>query len=252
MLATLGRWVARRRIIVLAAWGVLMLGGLVLGGGIFDNTSPVEDAPAGSESALAQARLDELDPEGEFVAAVIYGEDFFAPIVVDSASTVIHGIRQLPGVVEVSDAYTSGGLIGGDGRSSLVSIELDAALTEEEALALAADVTTALRTIDGAEVVVGGELLSEQEFIDRAVMDAAIGEGVAIVALFAILIVVLGGVRVAALPIVAALVVICVSLLLLAGLILLMPVNEFAVNIVTIFGLGLAIDYALLVVNRFR
>ena len=252
MLTTIGRWVARRRFTVLAIWGALVVGGVVLGGGIFDNTSPIEDAPAGSESALAQARLDALDPEGEMIAAVIYGEDFFAPGVVDSASTVIHGIRDLPGVVEVNDAYTGAGLIGDDGRSSLVSIELDAALSEDEALALAADVSDALRTIEHAEVIVGGELLSEREFIDRAVMDAAIGEGVAIVALFAILIVVLGGVRVAALPIMAAIAVICVSLLLLAVLVMVMPVNEFAVNIVTIFGLGLAIDYALLVVNRFR
>ena len=252
MLTTIGRWVARRRYTVLAIWGALVVGGIVLGGGIFDNTSPVEDAPAGSESALAQSRLDTLDPEGEFVAAVIYGEDFYSPTVVDSASSVLHGIRDLAGVVDVSDAYTSGGLIGDDGRSSLVTIELDAALTEEEALALAADIASTLRTIEGADVVVGGELLSEQEFIDRAVMDAAVGEGIAIVALFVILIIVLGGIRIAALPIVAALAVISVSLLLLAGLILLMPVNEFAVNIVTIFGLGLAIDYALLVINRFR
>ena len=252
MLTTIGRWVARRRYTVLAIWGALVVGGIVLGGGIFDNTSPVEDAPAGSESALAQSRLDTLDPEGEFVAAVIYGEDFYSPTVVDSASSVLHGIRDLAGVVEVSDAYTSGGLIGDDGRSSLVTIELDAALAEEEALALAADIASTLRTIEGADVVVGGELLSEQEFIDRAVMDAAVGEGIAIVALFVILIIVLGGIRIAALPIVAALAVISVSLLLLAGLILLMPVNEFAVNIVTIFGLGLAIDYALLVINRFR
>ncbi|WP_291045460.1 MMPL family transporter [Herbiconiux sp.] len=252
MLESLGRWVARRRVIVLAAWGALILAGVVLGGGVFDHTSPVEDSPTGSESKLADVRLDALDPEGEIVTAVLTGTDFYSPELIANAGAVMQQLREVPGVVEVKDAYTSGGIVGDDGRSSLVTVELEQSLDEASTLAAATEVSELLRTIEPADVLVGGKFLAEQAFVDRAVTDAAIGEGIAIVVLFVLLVVVLGGVRVAAFPVVAALAVIAVALLALSGLILLMPVNEFAVNIVTILSLGLAVDYSLLVIARFR
>jgi RND superfamily putative drug exporter len=252
MLEAIGRQVARRRGIVLAAWGVLVLGGVVLGGGIFDHTTPVHDSPTGSESFVAQQRLDRLNPEGEIITAVITGADFYTPELVDSATGVMQQLREVPGVVEVNDAYTSGGLIGDSSTSSLVSVELDLKLDEERTIAVAAEVSTLLKTIEPADVLVGGKFLAEQEFVDRAVVDSAIGEGAAILVLFVLLVVVLGGFRVAALPIVAAIAVIAVALLALSALILVIPVNEFAVNIVTIFSLGLAVDYSLLVIARYR
>jgi RND superfamily putative drug exporter len=252
MLEAIGRQVARRRGIVLAAWGALVLGGVVLGGGIFDHTTPVPDSPAGSESLVAQQRIDELDPEGELVTAVITGTDFYTPELVDSATAVMHELRDVAGVVEVDDAYTSGGLIGDSSTSSLVTVELDQGLDEEQTIAAAAEVAALLETIEPADVLVGGKFLAEQEFVDRAVVEASIGEGAAILGLFVLLVVVLGGVRVAALPIVTAIAVIAVALLALSAVILVVPVNEFAVNIVTIFSLGLAVDYSLLVIARYR
>lgn len=252
MLETIGRWVARRRGIVLAAWAVLIVGGVVIGGGIFDKTSDMEDAPAGSESLVAQQRLDAMDPEGEIITAVITGADFYTPALRESASAVMPQVREVPGVVEVLDAYTSGGLIGDDGASSLVTVELAQTLDEDQLRVAAEQVSTLLRTIEPADVFIGGKFLAEQEFVDRATTDAAIGEGGAILALFVLLIVVLGGVRVAAFPIVAAIAVIAVSLLALSAVVLVVPVNEFAVNIVTILSLGLAVDYSLLVISRYR
>ncbi|KQM57398.1 MMPL family transporter [Agreia sp. Leaf210] len=252
MLESIGRWVARHRRIVLAAWGVLFVGGIVLGGEVFDKTSPVEDSPAGSESMATQLRLDDLDPEGEIVTAAITGTDFYSPELRQNATDVMQQLREVPGVVEVKDAYTSGGIVGDDGSSSLVTVELAQTLDEEQLLVATAEISSLLHSIEPADVLVGGKFLAEQEFVDRAVTDAALGEGLAIVALFVLLAVVLGGFRVAAFPIVAALAVIAVALLALSGLITVVPVNEFAVNIVTILSLGLAVDYSLLVLARFR
>src|SRR4029450_2091283 len=42
------------------------------------------------------------------------------------------------------------------------------------------------------------------------------------------------------------------TLLALTGLAAAMPVSEYAVNVVTLLGLGLAVDYSLLVLARFR
>ena len=77
------------------------------------------------ESARVQERLDKLAPDGETVVAVIGGEDFYTPALVKSATDVMNELRTFPGVHEVRDAYTAGGLIAGDKQSSLAVIELD-------------------------------------------------------------------------------------------------------------------------------
>lgn len=252
MLAMLGRFVARRRVIVLVVWAVLFVAGLAFSGAVFDNTSDVPNAPAGSESLDVASILDDLDPEGETIIAVIEGENFFDPALMDSASAVMFGIRDLSGVAEVVDAYTGGGLASDDGRSSLAVIELDRSLTQDEAIELAGQIRTLLHTIEPAEVLVGGELLSELAFVDSAIMGAAVGEGAALIILTLLLVILLGGFRIGVLPVATALLTICTALLVLSGVIEFVDVNEFAVNVITILGLGLAVDYCLLVVMRFR
>ena len=251
MLAALGRLTVARRFLFLGAWGILLVLGVALSGSLFDGMTSVDEAPPGAESTLAQARLDALDPEGEIITAVIVGDDFFSPELVHSASAVMAEIRALPNVVEVVDAYTSGGLIGDDARSSLVSVELDQTLSEDDALAAAAAVSALLHSLP-ADVLVGGELLGEQAFVDRAMEDAMIGEGIAVLVLLVVLVIILGGFRVGILPVVAALVTITTALLVLSGVVQIMAVNEFALNIVTILGLGLTVDYSLLLIMRFR
>ncbi|WP_285137554.1 MMPL family transporter [Microbacterium sp. lyk4-40-TSB-66] len=252
LLSSLGRRVSRHRLLVLSLWALLVVVGAVLAGDAFDRTVSVADAPAGSESLRASDRLDALDPEGEIVTAVIRGEDFFSPGLRDSATAVMASLRALPGVVEVTDAYTAGGAIGDDGRSSLVVVELSRDLSDDDALAVASEVSALLHSIAAPEVLVGGELLAEEAFVDRAATDAAIGEGVAILVLVVLLTVVLGSLRIALIPVIAALAAIAPTLAILGLLALVVDVNEFAVNVVTILGLGLAVDYSLLVVLRVR
>ncbi|MGM7422404.1 MMPL family transporter [Cellulosimicrobium sp. CpK407] len=247
-----GRVAARRRGVVLGVWAVLLVLGAVLGGAVFDKTTDVEPAPPGSPSALAAERLDELQPEDETVVAVLSGRDYFSTELIAQASDVMHGIRAMPGVVELFDAYTGGGLIADDGQGSLVIVELDPALSDDDALALAHQVADALHTIDTPEVLVGGALLAEEAFVDQAITDATVGEGVAIAVLLVVLVVVLGGLRAGLVPLLSALAAIAVALLVLSGLLGIVPVNEFAVNVVTLLGLGLTVDYSLLVLARFR
>ncbi len=253
MLERLGRWVHRRRAVVLGAWCVLVVLGAVLGGSVFDRAeSP--DGRADAESAVVEQRLAEVDPEGEQLVAVLRGSDPLSVALVDQASKVVYAIREVPGVVEVRDPYTTGAsdLLADDGRGAVVTVGLDPALDHDEALRVADDVTTLLRTIAVPEVLVGGELLAEEAFGEQAVQDAARGEGIALVVLLVVLVVVLGGWVVGAIPVVTALGAVAASLLCLSGLVTVAPVSEYAVNVVTLLGLGLAVDYTLLVVARFR
>ena len=252
MLAHLGRVTVRHRVLVLALWATLALLGAVVGGGVFDRTTAVDSLPAGAPAAQAQALLDELDPQGETLTAVVGGVDFFTPSLVESAYRVMQEVREIPGVLEVTDAFTSGGLVSDDGFSSLVVVELERDLTDAQALEVGDRVAATLQTLDAPEVVVGGELMAERTFADIATADAVVGESVALVVLCVVLVLVLGGLRAGLLPVAAALASIAASLLALSALAGAVPVSEFAVNVVTLLGLGLAVDYSLLVIVRFR
>src|ERR1041384_6333843 len=111
MLGRWGRTASRWRLPVIGVWIVLALGGGIIGGGVFDRTKSVDDLRSSAESVRAEDRVDALDPEGETVVAVIAGEDFYTPGLIETATKVFNELRQTPGVVDVSDAYTSGGLI---------------------------------------------------------------------------------------------------------------------------------------------
>ncbi|MDA0179615.1 MMPL family transporter [Solirubrobacter phytolaccae] len=252
MLGRWGRAATRWRLPVVGVWIVLALVGGVVGGGVFDRTQTVDDLRKSAESVRAEDRVDQLDPEGETVVAVISGEDFYTPALVETATAVFNGLRQTPGIVDVSDAYTAGGLVSADGNSSVAVIEIDPKYSEERALELADQIVERLRAIDAPEVLIGGELLAERTFADQAVDDAVFGESIALVVLCAVLILFLGGVIAGLLPLLAALATIATALLALNVLAGSVAVSEFAVNVVTLLGLGLAVDYSLLVIARFR
>ncbi|UGB42291.1 MMPL family transporter [Nocardioides sp. cx-173] len=252
MLSRLGGGLARRRHWVLAAWVLATAAGAVLGGSVYDRTDTLESSRPGLESTQVHERIDELDPQGESVVAVIAGREFFATDLVSQASRIMFEIREIDGVSEVTDAYTSGGVIGDDGQSSLVVVELERGLSEDEALSVAGEVAEALRAIDAPQVLVGGELLAGQAFAEQAIADTVRGELIALGFLAVALLLVLGGLRAAAVPLAAALAVIATTLLALSALAGLVPVSEYAVNVVTLLGIGLAVDYSLLMVFRFR
>ena len=253
MLTALGRTVYRRRLTIVGVWTVVALAGGVFGGSIYDRTRSIDPLPAGAPATVAQDRLDAVSPEGERLVAVISGTDVGSIDLINSVTEIIYQIRAMPGVADVEDAYTTPmRTISTDNRSSLVTVELDPGLSDDEALRVADQVSAALLRIDAPEILIGGELLAEQEFADQAVRDAAVGESVALVCVGILLIVVLGGLVAGLLPLAAAVGAITATLLALTGLARLLPVSEYAVNVVTLLGIGLAVDYSLLMIARFR
>ena len=101
-------------------------------------------------------------------------------------------------------------------------------------------------------MLVGGKLLAERTFAEQATRDAVRGEAIAFVVLAVVLVLFGGGLLAGALPLLAALATITGSLLALNALAGATAISEFAVNVVTLLGLGLAVDYSLLVIARFR
>ncbi|MGW0434633.1 MMPL family transporter [Micromonospora sp. NPDC003197] len=253
MFAGLGRAMFRWRWSVLAGWLILTVLGIVFGGQVFDRLGQSENLRVNAESRVAERRIAELLPEGPLVVAVVRDRDPYDPPLVESVTKTAAELRAVPGVADVEDLYGSpGGRIGADNRSTLVVVELADGLPEAERERVEDRVTGLLRGIDAPQVLVGGETLAERAFAEQAIRDAAVGESVALVVLVVVLVLVLGGLLAGVIPLVAALAAVAGTLLGLLGLAAVAEVGEFTVNVVTLLGIGLTVDYALLVIMRFR
>ncbi|RKR89221.1 RND superfamily putative drug exporter [Micromonospora pisi] len=253
MLAALGRSMWRGRWPVLGAWLILVIAGATLGGSVFDRLSSTDNLRPEVESQRAQARIDQLLPEGPLVVAVVRDRDPYDPPLVESVTKISAELRALPGVADVEDLYnTPGGRIGADNRSTMVRVELVDGQPDAERERVEDRVAELLHRIDAPQVLVGGEQLAERAFAEQAIRDAAVGESIALVVLLAALVVIVGGVLAGAIPLLAALAAVAVTLLGLLGLASVTEVGEFTVNVVTLLGIGLTVDYALLLLFRFR
>ncbi|GAA3279992.1 MMPL family transporter [Dactylosporangium vinaceum] len=242
-----GRWV------VVGFWLAVTVAGAVFGGGLFDRLAATGTNRADSESAVGQRHIDEVAPTGALVFAVIEGLEPYDPGLVASVSTAAQEVRAMPGVREVNDLYTGqGGQIGADNRSVSVRVELDPALPDGPREALEDRVRARLERIQAPTVEVGGTKLAERAFADQSVHDLAIGESVAFAVLLVALYFFFGGLRAALLPLIVAAVSVSGSLLVLLGLSYVTKVSEYSLNVVTLLGIGLAVDYSLLIIVRYR
>ena len=102
------------------------------------------------------------------------------------------------------------------------------------------------------EVTAGGYAMLQHEMSKQSKEDATIGEAMAFPIAMIALVLVFGSILAAALPLVVALATLLVTLGVMWVLASITDVSVLAVNVVTLLGLGLAIDYSLLIVNRFR
>jgi RND superfamily putative drug exporter len=253
MFAKLGAVMASARWLVVGAWLVATIAGAVFGGGLFDRLTTTDTNRPDSESAIGQRRIDQLAPTGALVWAVIEGLAPYDPGLVATVSEAATEIRAMPGVREVNDLYTGvGGRIGADNNSVMVQVELDPALAAAPREALEDRVKARLELIKAPTVRVSGTKLAERAFAEQSVHDLAIGESVAFAVLLVALFLIFGGVLAATLPLSVAIAGVSGSLLVLLGISYATKVSEYSLNVVTLLGIGLAVDYSLLIVARYR
>ncbi|BFV59906.1 MMPL family transporter [Kitasatospora sp. CMC57] len=249
-LAALGRFCHRHRRWVLGLWAVVLLLGVLIGGRVFESTVSTTSA-GGSESAAGTAAVAAADPARGTVTAVVDGGAVSDPAVRAAVTAATAEIGALPGVTSVADPYgTDGALTSADGRAGLVSVRMADGSTDAQLKA----VTAELAAIDapGAHVTVGGDLVTEQEVKDQTQRDTRFGEIVTLPLTLLVMVLVFGGFAAASLPVIGAVASVGGALLAMFGFSRLMDIDTSVLPIATVLGLGLSIDYALLMVNRFR
>ena len=118
------------------------------------------------------------------------------------------------------------------------------------------DVNDQLSYIVSGSGAVDSSRGSVADLVDAIVVqvgdDLKTGEGIALPISFVVMVVVFGGFLAAGLPIAGAIASIAGAFASLLGFSYLLDLDATVVNIVTVLGLGLCIDYGLLVVSRFR
>jgi putative drug exporter of the RND superfamily len=254
MLRRLARFSFRHRRLVAATWVLLFLAGIVVGGRVLSRLDSDVGDVANTESALADARLDALQPAGPSIYALADGADLRDREVVARIRASLERLRAIPGVAEVADPVTTPAreLAAGDGRAALIEVEFAPGLADERFDRALEAAEAELRRLGTPRVLVGGGPLQDQEFEDQVEADLSRAELFSLPVVLVLLLVVFGGIVAAGLPVLVALVGVAGSLLALLGISSLTEVSVYSVNVVTMLGLGLAVDYALLLVSRFR
>ncbi|MFS0698712.1 MMPL family transporter [Cellulomonas sp. 179-A 4D5 NHS] len=275
MFESLGRAVAHHPRLTVAVWLVLTVLGFGLavvgvhGENLFDRLSTGEPAVPGSDSSRANEILQDSDERGASLTLVVRGVDPTTAGVAEALAPVHEELAGIEGVASVIDPLVlpqgaanpaAAPLIAQDGTGFLVVVELEPGLGEaaqDEALAAVE------RTLDGvpealeavspeATGLVGGTTLIVEAITSQVEEDLATGETIALPVALVIMVLVFGGFLAASMPMVGAIASIAGGLGALLGFSYLLDLDSSVVNVVTILGLGLSIDYGLLIVSRFR
>ncbi|MER0242434.1 MMPL family transporter [Streptomyces sp. HSW2009] len=176
-----------------------------------------------------------------------------APAVAERGRAIAAGLRNEPHVTQVRSAWDAGGtaLTSKDGHKALVvaHVQGDDSQTEDRAKKL---VDRYGGEHGGVRVQAGGQAAAGNDITAQVGKDLALAEAIAIPVTLILLALVFGSLVAAALPLVVGLVAIVGTFAELFVLGSLTDVSVFAINLTTALGLGLGIDYALLLVSRFR
>ncbi|HEU4911080.1 MAG TPA: MMPL family transporter [Actinomycetes bacterium] len=240
----------RRRGRTVLAWlAVLLLaGGLsAAAGGEFtaDYSAP------GSDSSQAQDLLEQRFPSqaGDAIDVVVRAEQGVTdPAVREDVSALLSELSRVPHVASLEDPYATPGSVSPDGRTLVAHGRLDVAnpvdVPVEDSEAMIAVAEEAERP--GLQVALGGQVITQGEA-------AEIGsEGIGLAAATVILLVMFGSVVAAGLPLMVAVAGLAVSSMFTGLLIALVDTPDWSTSLATMMGIGIGIDYTLLMVTRFR
>ena len=258
MLNRLARFVTShsRQVLLLALFIVLAAGAYgssavsyLSSGGFTDPSSPSTKA-----DALLSKRFHQGDPNLVFLLQSSSGVSSAAARSV--GTTLAVDLARQPDVKGVASYWTvppaaRAGFVSRDGLSGLVTAHVLGSdnVTPKRGAALAARYEG---TREGVTVSAGGLTVANDQISKQISHDLSLAESVAIPLTLVALVFVFGSFVAALLPLAVGGVAIIGTLAVLRWLTLFVPVSVYALNLTTALGLGLAIDYSLFIVSRYR
>jgi trehalose monomycolate/heme transporter len=250
-----GRFIFRRRRLVLAAGGLVVAAAALWGTGVFGSLQSAGGFTAPGSQSQRAADL----------AATTFGRDGADVVVLyDSPRLTVHDaayraavtrtLARLPhSLVPSAATYWSTGsaqFVGRGGHETYAVLRM-AGGTDAARIASFQAVSGRLGA-PGLTERAGGQIPTEQAINSEVKSDIGRAEGLSMPVLFILMLVIFGSLAAASLPMAIGGIAILGSFTALRLLTLVTSVSIYSINITTILGLGLAIDYGLFVVARFR
>jgi RND superfamily putative drug exporter len=258
MFVRTGSLVTKHPRLVLAAAAVAVIVSAALGihapgrlqsGGFTSATAP---------SQIAANRLEATFGGAPDLVLVVQARNGTAnsPTVADAGRRLAQQVSRARGVTSVTDYWTtrSTQMRSRDGREGLVVVNLagNPAAVQSEANSLIREVSVPAAGPGPVTVLAGGPAAVNQAATEQIGKDLALAEGLAIPITALLLVLVFGSMVAALLPVAIGVTSIFFTLFVLWALAGITDVSIYAINLTTAMGLGLGIDYSLLIVNRYR
>ena len=277
MLRRLGVAVARHRLITVILWAVVLtacaLTALVgvTGESLFDRLGTSGPSVDGEASEAARLIEGTEGTETESLSLLVYDVDLASPELHATLADTASDLAAIDGVTEVVNPLAIPPLPDGspnpaavplyadDGNGLLLNVSMettdgsldDTLLREvEEHLNVAADEIRAQEP--DATVEVGGNPLVVESLVAVAEADLQKGELISLPIALLVMLIIFGGFLAAGIPLIGSIVSILGALGVLYAFTWVMDIDITTMNVITVIGLGLSIDYGLLIVSRFR
>ena len=241
------RWtraVLRFRVVVLTAWLVVLLLGALSSARLAPLLSNSFDVP-GSDSERAQSLMADHfgeRPDGVFIVVFPVRSPSDRQLRARLRRRVERAARVVP-TARTGTVGTGGGI---------VFVEVAATLDLQHAKRHTNALRRALRDGSGPPSLVTGQPAIQHDLDPIFAADLRRGELIAVPAALLVLLAVFGLSLAVAIPFVVAACTIAATLIVVFALAHAVPMVTYVTNLVALIGLGLAIDYSLLVVHRFR
>ena len=242
-----------RLVLTLSMLAVVAMGAIGFGafgklqsGGFEDPSAP---------SARAQQLIDDRFGGESNLVLLVRADDggVASPAAASAGRALTARLKGEPTLANVISYWDTGSsaLTSRDGNSALVLAHVKGDDTEQGDNASAViDAYTGDR--NGLTVQAGGEAAVGDEVPTQVAKDLALAEAIAVPLILILLVIAFGSVVAALLPLVIGLIAIAGTFAELYALGSLTNVSVFSINLTTALGLGLGIDYALLMISRFR
>jgi len=241
---------SRARLIGILAIVFFLFAGAV-GGSVADRLDPYGAEDPATETVQAMDRLEEAGLRIPAVIAVVEDAPVATPATRQRVETLEQQIRKRPEVASVTGYYDtrSRAFVSKDGQSTYFAVALKA--TEDKPWQEAgAEIADELSAEPG--ILVGGAAVAQEQVNKQVEEDLKKAEMLAFPLLFLLSLLFFRSLVASVLPLMIGGLAIIGTFLILRIASELGSISIFALNLTTALGLGLAIDYSLFIVSRYR
>jgi RND superfamily putative drug exporter len=257
MFEKLGSAIVRRKKLIFTLFVAAIIASGGIGSAVFGKLESGGYSDLNSDSAKAFEYLTDVFKVKEPVVVLVVEtkDGLTKPESVAAATKLEQEIKSIPGVESTLSYWSAGGapsLKSSDGNSAFLfiyskSVEWEAIESLGEQVGKKYD-----GNYENLRIYASGTGVFASAINKKIADDIKLSEAISIPLTFILLVFVFGGLVASGMPLLVGVSAILGSFLVMYLLTLFTGVSIFALNLITGLGLGLGIDYSLLIVNRFR